>query len=131
MQIDRLGQMFFQYTLQAVLTGRKTQTRRVVKQGDAAVYDVDGGIQAIKQNGRTKYRMGGSYAVQPARSAPAVARIKLLQIRQELVTEISEADAIAEGYDSREAFLESWQAIHGKNSLRVRVWALTFHLVAE
>ncbi len=91
--------MIFQYTLTQVLNKTKTQTRRVVRPGDVAVYDEAGQIVAVTKNGRTQWEVGRTYAVQPGRTQPQVARIRITAIRTEPVTAISEADAIAEvGY---------------------------------
>lgn len=123
--------MIFQHTLTQVLNGSKTQTRRIVQPHDEAVIGMDGVIVAIMSKGRTKWRVGKTYAVQPARTAAQVARIHMRGIRREVVTDINEADAIAEGYKNRDAFLQGWQRIHGENSLHHQVWALDFSLVAE
>lgn len=121
--------MLFQYTLDLVLSGKKTQTRRVVAREDAAERGDDGEITAVKTSGRDKYRIGKTYAVQPARGKPAVARIRLLKIEREQVSEVSAREARAEGVASRAAFLETWSSIYGADKLDVDVWVLTFELV--
>jgi hypothetical protein len=52
--------MIFQYTLDQVLDGRKTQTRRLVTAGRPS-----------------RWRVGRTYAVQPGRTKKAVARIEV------------------------------------------------------
>lgn len=121
--------MIFQYTLAGVLSGTKTATSRVIKVCETAVYGVDEHIEAVRQNGRDKYRVGKTYAVQPGRTQPAVARIKLLGIKRQRVAETSVAEAKQEGFESREAFFAQWHEIHGEDKLNAEVWLLTFELV--
>ena len=49
--------MIFQYSWQAVLAKKKTQTRRVATAKDSAVYAHDNHkeIEAVVSNGRTKW----------------------------------------------------------------------------
>src|SRR5688500_13184371 len=101
--------MLFQYTLPQVLAGEKTMTRRLIAQNDTAVEDANGHIQAILSNGRDKFRVGKTYAVQPARGKPQVARIEVLRLGRGSASAISEHDARAEGFHSREAFLNEWR----------------------
>jgi len=121
--------MIFQHTLKPVLNQQKTQTRRVIKGNEVAVRGPHNKIIAVKSNNRTKWRVGRTYAVQPGRGKPQVARIQLTAIAREPIAEISEADAIAEGFISRAEFLQAWQTIHGTRSLELTVWVLSFQLV--
>ena len=121
--------MLFQHTLDLVLSGRKTKTSRLVSPDHAAEVDANGGITTVLVNGREKYRVGKTYAVQPARGKPAVARIRLTGIERKQVSEISAEEAAAEGYASREAFFEAWHHIHGEHKHQADVWVLSFELV--
>jgi hypothetical protein len=121
--------MLFQYTLPQVLAGEKTMTRRLIAPNDTAVEDANGQIQAILSNGRDKFRVGKTYAVQPARGKPQVARIKALRLGRDNVSAISEQDARAEGFVSREAFLNEWRTIHGDAKMNADVWVIEFRLV--
>lgn len=94
--------MIFQHTWEAVLAGRKTQTRRLVK-GKEWYSPVMDCVMTSQHNGRMKWWVGQTYAVQPGRGQKAVGRIKLLAIRMERLQAISEADAQAEGCE-----LEAW-----------------------
>ncbi len=102
--------MIFAHTLDLVMSGRKTQTRRVVKRPDEL----------------PRWQVGKTYAVQPGRSKRAVARFKALEVRRELVTDISEEDAHAEGFSGRADFLAAWRKMHGDKASDV--WAITFEL---
>lgn len=102
--------MIFQHTWQAVMDGRKTQTRRLVrKHGDgeddftnrSSYWGMDeygsDTICVVWRKGKIKWQVSRTYAVQPGRGQPAVGRIRLTGIRAEHVTDISEEDALAEG----------------------------------
>jgi hypothetical protein len=133
--------MIFQHTLDAVLAGRKTQTRRVMKwnevlngdpantEGDAVTYHADDG-NPHPSAWRVKWQVGKTYAVQPARGKPSIARIEITRIDAEWqgVAGISDEQAKTEGFTSRDEFLVTWEAIHGANMLTVPVWVLTFKL---
>ena len=75
-----------------VLDGRKTQTRRL---------------------GVFEYTPGRDYAVQPGRGKHAVGRIKVTAVRRERLGDISQADALREGFASRWEFIAYWRDLHG------------------
>lgn len=122
--------LLFQHTLPLVLTGKKSQTRRLVGASDAARYADDGSIAAVIVGGRQKWTVGKTYAVQPARGKPQVARIEVTELRREIVAHISDADALAEGFASRDAFLDTWQSIHGASAHDREAWVITFRLIS-
>lgn len=121
--------MIFQYTWQQVVAGAKTATRRLIREADAAVYGPAGDIVAVTHNGRVKWRVGATYAVQPGRGQPQIARIRLLSIARQRLTDCTRQDAVAEGFPDRQAFFAAWQDIHGAASLDQEVWVLAFALV--
>ncbi len=135
--------MIFQHTLEAVLAGRKTQTRRLMNQlGQAMEYcksypNYPHEIQSVwtAKNGvfRTKWEVYKTYAVQAGRGKPAIARIKIIRINEECigrgVSVITDEQAKAEGFANRAEFLATWEAIHGAKMLTAPVWVLTFKLV--
>src|SRR6185436_3569190 len=100
--------MIFQYTLDLLQSGRKTQTCRIAKAGETAVRGEDNKIEAVKTKGRDKYRVGKTYAVQPSRNESAVARIQLIGIERKNVSDITLKEAQAEGYANRQEFFEVW-----------------------
>lgn len=118
--------MIFAYTLEQVLRGEKSQTRRLIKPEERL--NLTGNSIRVEIAGkRTVYEVGKSYAVQPGRGKKAVARIVLTNIRHETVSDISDRDILAEGFLSREAFVETWHSIHGaRSNLHVDVWVLEF-----
>jgi hypothetical protein len=113
--------MIFQHTLDKVLSGWKVQTRRVWKVGEFLIDD------AVVGDGRLKWKVGETYAVQPGRGKASVGRIRITGIRLEPVTAISETDASAEGFASRDDFLATWREIHGGD--HHDVWVIEFRLV--
>jgi hypothetical protein len=99
---------------QAVLEGRKTQTRRLVKPGEILIALPGTGVWVEKEpagdsvlvpplrpSGRVRWRRGGIYAIQDGRGRPALGRFQLMAIRRERLQEITVGDAIREG--SRES----------------------------
>jgi hypothetical protein len=145
--------MIFQYTWEKVLRDEKTQTRRIVKPGETLWCRNDGADYVADGNGRKKWQVGRTYAVQPGRGKSAVGRIKLTAIRKERVQDITEADAIAEGclppiplepIDWREEpgsfvtikgrFFALWDSIHSGPDgwiANPSVWVLEFERVKE
>jgi len=121
--------MLFQHTLDEILAGHKSQTRRITKSNELAIRGFCNKIEAVKIDGRIKWRVGKTYAVQPARGQGQVARIRLVAINSEKLSRISTNDARAEGFPDRQTFLKTWRKIHGDDSLEVRVWVLRFEVV--
>jgi hypothetical protein len=121
--------MIFAHTIDQILCGEKSQTRRLVKPEESLIVS-DGNIQVRGRTGRVMYQTGKTYAVQPGRGKKAVARILLKQIRRETLASITDMDARAEGFSSVEYFFALWRRIHGSHAdLRQEVWVLEFELV--
>lgn len=94
-----------------ILAGTKTQTRRIWKKKRINVGSVH----------LAKLRMI---------SKEYFARIEVLDVYQESLKEISEEDALAEGYSSRISFLEAFCKInHLKEVPDIVVWVVKFRLV--
>lgn len=130
--------MIFSRTLKQVLGGTKTQTRRLCYLADSLGFVTDDGVKrkAVLDNShpsraRTRWAVGRTYAVQPERCHAARGRIEVIDLRREEdPTQISEADARAEGFADRAAFLASWTVLHRKKPVQP-VWVITFRLVAR
>lgn len=126
--------------LELVLSGKKTQTRRPVKETEYGnCWRLDGEedweinevlADMSDSTSRAKWVVGKDYAVCPGRGKKAVARMTITRIRKERAIDISEDDARAEGFDSREAFWDKLRSLYGPNTdLTAPYWALTFELV--
>jgi hypothetical protein len=120
--------MIFQHTLGMVLDGTKTQTRRIVKdhQPIPSAYDGNDVFQVETFKNKVIYRIGSTYAVQGGRGQKGIARIRITDIRNEDVRNISDADVKSEGFASKEEFLTVWRSMHNDN---YNAWAITFELV--
>jgi hypothetical protein len=119
-----------------ILKGEKTQTRRLVKPGERLTNYPDGRKVAVvgalpDVSRHIKWVVDQTYAVQPGRGKAGLGRFRLLDIRQEQVKEISESDAIAEGFGSAAEFFETFESINGKRALDKEVWVLTFERLAD
>jgi len=148
--------MIFQHTWQQVLTGEKTQTRRLVKPVHCAwsnEFDIEGqpiditDVRIVYEESyatREVWRVGKTYAVQPGRGKKAVGRIRITAIRREALQDVSCDDALQEGAypygrgiwsTAVEEFAELWDSIHDKPGTtwndNPAVWVLTFELALE
>jgi hypothetical protein len=126
------GLMFTGDRLAQVLDGTKTQTRRLVKAGECAAMMMPNRsfIEAVlTPTGRTKWMLYRSYAVQGGRGQKAVGRVVITGIRSEGWRSITNADARAEGFASRDDFLHAFKNINWDVKEGADVWVLTFKLV--
>jgi hypothetical protein len=96
------------------LAGQKTETRRVVQEGKPC-----------------PYKVGRDYAVQPGRTKPGVARIRVLEVRREILGIITDDGARREGFDHRVPFFRHWGDLHGSVDMEQEVWVIRFELVEK
>jgi len=96
--------------VQPILEGRKTQTRRTGKKR----WNV-GSVHQAKLN----FKKG---------SKP-FAYLKITDVRQERLGNITEADAWAEGYGSIEEYKEVFKQIYGYWNPDINVWVVNFEVV--
>ena len=129
--------MIFQYTWEQVLAGEKTETVRPVKPGEALVMAAgpDGSpVETVMHQGRAKWQVGKTYAVQPGRNEKSVGRIRLTAIGRKRVQAVTDEEALAEGAQPergaspREAFRKVWETVHGEGAWasNPEVWVLSF-----
>lgn len=97
-----------------ILVGKKTMTRRPVREGEL----------------ECRYQVGSTYAIQRGRGKPAVGRLRVLSVHEELLHEMDPLDALAEGFRSRDEFFDYWRELYGTGPLiKVPVWVIAFELV--
>jgi len=94
--------------IEEILNRTKTQTRRVLFEGEYKVEAIDGVIVAIYKRSSSRscrwqlaYMVGKTYSIQPGRGQKAIEgkRIKVVALRVERVQGITERDAIKEGVE--------------------------------
>lgn len=101
-----MGYTFSKDLLPKVTDGSKTQTRRPYKSGD---HVRDEYCSAVYRDGRKKWQVGQRYAVVPGRGKKGVGHIEVTRLRYDGdVRNISEADAIAEGFETPMDFVATW-----------------------
>lgn len=108
-----------------ICEGQKTQTRRAVKPHE--YYDAQ--TQSVYAGKKLKWQVGRTYGVQIRRGGHSLNQFVLKNIRCERAGDITEQDAIAEGFANRDEFFETWHAINGKGTLLNDVWVLEFEPV--
>jgi len=133
-----------------ILSGQKTQTRRLVKDGEAR--PLPEMVTAIAEKwpyrSRLKWRVGQTYAVQPGRGKPGIGRILLKSIRRECLNGITPEGCWAEGIERHGGepfcnerlnavsdFSDLWDSINDRPGIRWKdnpdVWVLEFEAVTE
>lgn len=147
--------IFMPDSIDLILSGRKTQTRRPVKEGEmvaaeghtiTAVYGQSPYCIAGKHaQGRLKWQVGRTYTICPGRGKKAVGRLTLRGIRCERVRDVTDIGAALEGicYDpdraalcygstllegktGAEAYLSLWRTLYPKSDLTELCWVLSW-----
>lgn len=142
--------MLFQHTWKYVVSGQKTQTRRLVQEGDYATVDESDPNRPISKVIRTAdagvpktlYEVGKTYSVQPGVAKKTVGNIRLTAIRRERLQDLSEADALKEfpvtsseanvtdAQSALNTFKETWNTMVSSSGARwennPEVWVLEF-----
>jgi hypothetical protein len=136
------SRMIFQHTHSWITgfsphTGQpKTRTSRLRRDGDFAldhqgrIYDDSRPIfEVLNKNGRLKYQLMQTQAVQIARGQAQIARIRLLVIEPFMPAQITLEQANAEGFATTDAFNELWAQMYGWEACGLLTWGLGFELV--
>ncbi|HXV97930.1 MAG TPA: hypothetical protein VEC93_05865, partial [Anaerolineae bacterium] len=141
--------MLFQHTWKHVVSGQKTQTRRLVQEGDYATIDEDSPARPITKVIRTAdagvpkvlFEVGKIYSVQPGIAKKTVGNIRLTAIRCERLHDLSDADALkespvtpdgdmADAQTASKIFREIWNSMYAMPGDRwednPEVWVLEF-----
>lgn len=128
-----------------VVDGRKTQTRRLWKEGDALI-ETNSYLHWVENsNGRLRWMTGKTYAVCPGRGKKAIGRTPPIKsIRLERLQDISPEDCWAEGIDQenvgddqvqvrRGMFANLWDILHKHKAnqwdANPKVWRLEFERI--
>jgi hypothetical protein len=110
--------IFGEDLIKAIVSGRKTVTRRRVKPI---------GWEDVRP---CHYRKGGVYAVQPGRGKKGVAQIEVTSVElSPLGAALEDAEANREGFDSGEDFRHYWLGLYGELDEDQAVWRIEFELI--
>jgi hypothetical protein len=102
-----------------VMSGSKTVTRRTCSRNPRSPWYIK----------RCGLRAGSTYAVCTGRGQPAIGRILILRVRREPLGFLDDAEAQLEGFESAEAFRETWKTLHKRYDSHARVWRVEFETV--
>jgi len=105
-----------------IAKGEKTQTRRIVKPNE----HYDDVVETVDTGDKRKWVTWRTYGAQITRGGYSLNKFVLEGIRRERACDITEQDAIAEGFTGRDDFFKAWEAINGKCTLDSDVWVLDF-----
>lgn len=104
--------IFKKELIRKVRVGQKTQTRQP--------------IQPHHDLRHPPWKVGRTYAVQPACGKKATARIVVAGVHTESLGALSFEDALLEGAKTRDEFYDRWKDSHGAVDLAQLVWVITF-----
>lgn len=120
-----------------ILKGQKTQTRRMVKPNDVPLFftaitkqfypEQHSGYAGVQK----RWSVGKDYAICPGRGKFQVGRMRITALRQECVQDITDADAVREGFANRQEFLDVFKKINPKSKLTDAVWVIDFEVVSD
>jgi hypothetical protein len=123
--------VIFAKTWRQILDRTKTQTLRLAYRGDHLSLRSPGeGLAVWTIDGRCRWMVGRTYAIQPERCHFAVGRIRCTYLKDiaNPMTVLDDAFARAEGMPSVDEFLRVWRELH-QSQPRQRCWAIGFELV--
>lgn len=99
-----------------VMAGAKTQTRRAY----------------FGKHQPFPYAIGKTYAVQPGRCQKSIGRILIAMVEVVRLHDLTETDALAEGFPTIEAFFSFWEEhLRYSHHGRTHVWKVSFTLVRD
>ena len=102
--------LFKSYLIDLILQGKKTQTRR---------------------RGAQRYKPGHVYRCQRHYYDKTGPRIRIKRVWQQMLGDMTEEEARAEGFDTKVGFADAWYDINGVYRASEEVWAYEFELVRD
>lgn len=117
--------MNFRPEMVAAIRRGKCETRRVVNDNPNSPWYRGGCAYHVTRPSLERFEK--TYAICPGRGKTAVGRLKLTKEPELTVVEnITDAGAIAEGFESRDAFLDYFLKLNRGVDLQTEVWAVRF-----
>ena len=112
--------MIFRAELAAkIIAGEKTVTRRLCSENPRSPW----------WRQRCALRPGQTFAVQPGRGKPAIARARATRVSREALGRLSDHEARREGFATADAFELAFTAINGSYDPAALVWRVEFERV--
>jgi hypothetical protein len=99
-----------------ILAGEKTVTRRLVRDNPASPWSRAG----------CSLQLGRDYAICPGRGKPQIGRVRVLDVRQEPLGWLDDAEARREGFADAATFEQAFGAINGSYDPGALVWRVEF-----
>lgn len=75
-------------------------------------------------------RPGGEYSVRSTFGALLADRVRVISVGRQKIEDVTDADAVASGYDDRDSYLAAWRAQHKVKRANVSVWVVVFEVGA-
>jgi hypothetical protein len=96
--------------LPKIREGKKTQTRR------------------LKQ---PRLKIGRSYHITKKYNTTKPEKVKILNIFQQKLGEISEEEINKEGFNTKQEFIKAWKAIYGNYDPEATIWVIEFQYLPQ
>ena len=104
-----------------MLAGEKTVTRRLCSENPRSPWWRE----------RCALAPGRTFAVQPGRGKPSIARAHAISVRREPLGTLSDGEARREGFATAKAFERAFTALLGAYNPAALVWRVELELVAK
>lgn len=133
--------MIFQHTHELVMSGAKTESSRIAKDGETFAV-VDGKPTVFTASGRIKYQVGQVRAVQPARTAKGIGLVRITGIEDKSPVDRCTLESAGREVGMEPClyayykFMEIWNSIHGMGLKKTfsrgpLVWRIRFEVIHE
>ncbi len=105
--------MFDKYTKDKIITGEKTVTRR------------------LRKNNKRPAIPGKTHKLKIDRSSDTYGYIKILSCEKSFFGDLTEEDALAEGFNSKEEYKNYFLNVNGSVDDDLPIWVVTFEYCDE